>query len=471
MKNKLIYILILIACSFLLIDKAFAGESASINVTAKGTGSATLTISTSGAFAQIYGTFSCGNLGSKSLDYVNNVGEKISKKVYTISWSGAKAGNYTCSVSGLQVGDLAVPDAGVHSVSVSSKSFTISSSASYNKSSSSSSNKNTSNKNNKSSDNTLKSLGIEGQKIDFDKNKDTYDVSLENGITKIKINAEVSDSKAKLEGTGEKDVKEGDNKFEIKVTAENGDIKTYVLNVNVDTKPIKVNVDGKEFTLIKKKNELPSFELEHEDITLNFDGVDVPAYRIDKISYLLVGLKDEEGKIELYKYDTFKDHEKPDEYTLFKMFTGEKNYISYLEFPKELLLDNYKKYKEKINDVDTDVYKMSKDSDFCLFYGVNILTGEKNIYRYDLNEKTIQIYDKTEIDKISSIFTKKITENNYIIAGLIGACAFLLIVILILCVTRKRKVKKMIKKYEVSKKLATAQNKLNEIKNEKKEQN
>jgi len=326
-------------------------------------------------------------------------------------------------------------------------------SSSSNKTSSSSKNTSSKNTNNnddsKSSDNTLKSLSVEGQNISFDKNNTTYNLSVGNDIKKIKINAEASNSKATVTGTGEKDVKEGDNKFDIVVTAENGDKKTYTINVNVDSQPITVTVGGKKYTLVKKKEELSELNIEHEDLTLNFDGQDIPAYRIDKINFILVGLRDQEGNIKLYKYDSYKDGEKPDKYTLFRSFLLPSMIVSYLEFPKKLIPDGFKKYKEEINGEEVDVYKLSKDSDYCLFYGINMETGEKNIYKYDSKEKTFQIYDREELESLE----KQMQEFKYIIAGLIGFSALLLIIIVIIVASRKRKFKKMIQKYE-NKKMA-----------------
>lgn len=330
-----------------------------------------------------------------------------------------------------------------------------------NKTTSSSSNKNTSsskntsskttnnNDNSKSADNNLKSLSVEGAELSFNKDTTTYNLSVGNDVKKIKINAEANNSKATITGTGEKDVKEGDNKFDVVVTAENGDTKTYTINVNVDSQPITVTVGGKKYTLVKKKDELPELNIEHEDLTLNFDGQEVPAYRIDKINFVLVGLRDEEGNIKLYKYDSYKDNEKPDKYTLFMQFSLPQMFVSYLEFPKDLIPDGFKKYKEKINGEKVEVYKLAKDSDYCLFYGINMETGEKNIYKYDTKEKTFQIYDREELESLE----KQMEEFKYIIAGLIGFSALLLIIIVIICATRRRKFKKMIKKYE-NKKMA-----------------
>lgn len=319
----------------------------------------------------------------------------------------------------------------------------------------SSSNKNTSSKNtnnkdnSKSSDNSLKSLSVEGQNISFNKDTTTYNLSVGNDVKKIKINAEANNSKATVTGTGEKDVKEGDNKFDVIVTAENGDTKTYTINVNVDSQPITVTIGGKKYTLVKKKDELPTLDIEHEDLTLNFDGVEVPAYRIDKISFVLVGLRDEEGNIKLYKYDSYKDNEKPDKYTLFRALLLPQMLVSYLDFPKDLIPDSFKKYKEEINGEKVDVYKLSKDSDYCLFYGINMETGEKNIYKYDSKEKTFQIYDREELESLE----KQMLEFKYVIVGLIGLSALLLIIIVVIVATRKRKFKKMIQKYE-NKKMA-----------------
>ena len=70
----------------------------------------------------------------------------------------------------------------------------------------------------KSSNNNLSSLTIEDHNLDkeFKKEVTEYSVVVENDVKKIKINAQLDDSSAKVEGTGEVEVKEGNNKIEIK---------------------------------------------------------------------------------------------------------------------------------------------------------------------------------------------------------------------------------------------------------------
>lgn len=322
------------------------------------------------------------------------------------------------------------------------------SSSSSGSSSKGSSSKSTTNNqiNGKPSVNTLDSLSVEGLVISptFEKNKTNYTLTVANDVESIKINAKASDSKAKVSGTGEKKLTEKENKFNIEVTAENGDKKTYELIVTVDSKPINVEIDGKTYTLIKKKEELPELAIEHEDLTLSIEEQDIPAYRIDKLNYVLVGLKDEEGNIKLYIFNSFKDNTKPFEYTLFRTFNFPEINISYLKFPESLIPKNYKLYKEKIGDEEIEVYKLSKSSNYSLFYGTNIETGEKNIYRYDSKEKTVQIYEREEAE----LMDKKINEGFYIFIGLIGLSAFLLLIIFILLITRKGLKKKTINNYK-----------------------
>lgn len=446
MKKKLIILFTFIFFSFFFVEYNVEAASWSIsprNGSIKSGGS--LTIRISGDVAGRFDVSTSGNCRPSN----NRVFKETISSNATFTVTATGSGSCSVKVSAYDVSDSSYNSVGGSS----SANFTItssnSSSSSSNKNSSSSKNSSTSKDPSKSSNNNLKSLSVEGAALTFNKDTVVYNLSVGNDVKNIKINAEVADPKATLTGTGEKEVKEGDNKFEVVVTAENGDTKTYTININVDSKPITVTVGGKKYTLVKKKEELPELSIEHEDLTLNFEGQEVPAYRIDKINFVLVGLRDEEGNIKLYKYDSYKDNEKPDKYTLFRQFTLPQMLISYLDFPKKLIPNGFKKYTEEINGEKVEVYKLSKNSDYSLFYGINIETGKKNIYKYDSKEKTIQIYDKEQLKSLE----KQIKEYKYIIVGLIGFVALLLIIIVLIIATRRRKFKKMIRKYE-NKKMA-----------------
>jgi len=60
----------------------------------------------------------------------------------------------------------------------------------------------------------------------------SYDVTVENPVSSININAAAADGNAAVSGTGNYNLNVGNNEIEIKVTAENGDVRTYQLHVN-----------------------------------------------------------------------------------------------------------------------------------------------------------------------------------------------------------------------------------------------
>lgn len=285
----------------------------------------------------------------------------------------------------------------------------------------------------------LKSLSVDGYEISpsFDETTLEYSLSLNSDVTKIKINAEASIEGASIEGIGEKEVSKGDNKFEIVVKKDNSS-KIYVLNVNVDENPVNVKVNGKSYSVIKKKEEMPELTIEHEDLTLTINDIEVSAYRIDKINYVLLGLKDSKGTIKLYRFQSFKNDNKKFIYTPFIYFEDGKNQIVYLDMPKSKIPENYKKYKIKINDEEVFVYKLSKDSKYSLLYGINAQTGKKNIYKYEKSENTFQIYDQKEINYYKNI----IKEFEIIIFIFLVTAIIIMFIKLIQIISYKKKRKR-----------------------------
>lgn len=81
----------------------------------------------------------------------------------------------------------------------------------------------------------LKSLSItpEGTELtpSFSKDIYQYEVTVDNNITCIDINAEPIDSSMKVEITGTQELKEGSNLVKIKVSANNGESSTYLIYV------------------------------------------------------------------------------------------------------------------------------------------------------------------------------------------------------------------------------------------------
>ena len=163
----------------------------------------------------------------------------------TITIKAKAKGTATISVKAEDVADSSAKEVtGTKSIKVT---VTDTSSNTSNKpSTTNNSSNNNNNTNNSSNDNenkksnvaTLKNLGITPNDFSgFRKMTLNYSVKVPNSVSKIKIYADPTDSKATVTGTGNKNLKVGKNTFAIKVTAEDKKTtKTYVLNITREEK-------------------------------------------------------------------------------------------------------------------------------------------------------------------------------------------------------------------------------------------
>lgn len=450
MKKRIIGI-ILLSIFFQIPTKEVIAEataSASIKVSTTNTvvgnsGTATLTISSNEAIGQIYGTFTCGDLGKQDLFYVASASpSKV--KTYTINWKGTKAGSYTCTVEGLEIGTLETIS--FLSPSVSSKTIKVvkatSSSGNSSSGNTSSGNSNskpsnggtTSNKKEYNSDNTLKSLSIEGYNLEPKFNKDTieYKLSVDQSVEKIKVNATANDAKAIVKGTGEINLSSGDNTIEIKVTAENGNQKTYKIIVNVsDLHPIKVKIDEEELTIVKKNNNLIDKLNHYDEITLTIDNQEVIGYENTTTNITLVLLKDKDNKIKYYIYDKIKNT-----YTEYHYITI--NGVTLQLLNADYKLDHYTKYNLELQNEKIDYYKIKGSHKVGLIYGTNLKTGNTGYYVYDQNEETLSKYYDEEVE----VYKNEVkTLKNYLMI-FIGITAFISIITIIISLGKSKKKRK-----------------------------
>lgn len=289
----------------------------------------------------------------------------------------------------------------------------------------------------KSSDNTLSSLSLDQGAISptFSKTTTSYTALVEAGTTKVNIKAAASDPKAKISGIGEREVKEGDNSFDIVVTAENGSSKTYTIKVTVqEFDPIETKINGKKYSVVRNKASLPIVK-GYEETTVKIEGEDVPAFKSSITGFTLVALKDEKGNQNLYIY-------KNNKYTLYKEYTFNRIILYPMEIKK--VPNGYKKTTITFNDEKIVAYKYRENSNYALIYGMNIETGKKNLYMYEREEDTLQIYNDEKNDNSND----KINNYSKIIAGLCGLSTFffLLWIINIIRNHKHNKQQKKIKK-------------------------
>ena len=288
----------------------------------------------------------------------------------------------------------------------------------------------------KSTNNYLSSLTIEGYTLDkeFKKEETEYSIMVENDVNKIKINAQLDDSSAKVTGIGEVEVKEGINKLEIKVTAENGSTRTYTLNVTVkELNPIEVTINKKKYTIIRKEGELEPPE-NYEKSSIKIGEEEVLCYINKNTKNIIIGLTDEKGVSKFYSYN-----EKTKEYTLYNGYNIGGMNINILEMPEELIPKGYIKVSFNYNNNKLDGYQYIKKnqtyaaddkikgSDFYLIYGINEKTGEKTLYVYDKLEGTIQRFNSDLVEAYND-------ENNKYFMYMLISLALLAVSIITLSI-------------------------------------
>lgn len=244
-----------------------------------------------------------------------------------------------------------------------------------------------------STDATLKSLSVAGYDLtpSFNKNTLEYSLEVENDVESVTIKAVKSDSGASVSGIGEKVLTEGVNKFNIVVTAEKGNKKTYVIEINrKELNPIQVSVNGEDYTVVRKADVIsaPSY---YSSTEVEIQNEMVPAFKSDITGYILVGLKDVNGDISLYRYDDVTK-----EYVLYQQLSTEG--VTLIPLDTKETIEGFNVEKEiTVNNSKINVYSKRIDSVFVLVYGMNASNGESGWYKYDTEENTLQRYEKVDV--------------------------------------------------------------------------
>ena len=220
LKNLIIIVCLLIAI-FLLETKVDATSftvtsSVSVNVGK----TATITINGKNTAGKYTITSSNPSVASVSTSAVF-----IDDNSASITVTGKSAGTAKITVTAADVGDFS------NQLVTGSKTCTVTvKAATSTTSSSSGSSSNTSSK--KSSNANLKTLGITPNDFSgFKPGTTSYNVTVPNNVSSVKVYATAADSKAKVSGTGNKSLKEGKNTASVTVTAEDGTKKTYTINI------------------------------------------------------------------------------------------------------------------------------------------------------------------------------------------------------------------------------------------------
>ncbi len=249
-----------------------------------------------------------------------------------------------------------------------------------------------------SSVNTLNSLSIKEQQINF--NKDTTTYSFTTNLDAITISATPTDSNAKVSGTGRINLNYGSNQIKVVVTAEDGSKKEYTLNVtrndnrssNNNLKNLSVS-DGKISFVESKTTYSVEVDSKVESITINADLSDSKASFVQGYGPRKVNLNYGANKV-LIKTKSENGQEKT--YTI---NINRKDDRSNNNFLKEIELSSG---KIKLNKDKTE-YKVS----------VPYETQSFDINAKAEDEKSkIEIVGEKELQLGENIFTIKVTAEN-----------------------------------------------------------
>ena len=359
--------------------------------------------------------------------------EGVKSKTYNYKFKAIGTGNSTITVK--SVGIIDYDKEKKMSTSISSKSIRVITQAELEAS--------------YSKNNNLKSLSIEGLKLSpsFKSSVTKYTANASANTQTVKVKASVAESKTKVSGTGIKKVSEGENKINVTVTAQNGSTKTYTIIVNVtDPNPIEVTINDQKYTIVKRENSLDKIDgFDKSTITIN--NQKVPSLYNDSAKITLVGLKNNDGDIDMYIFD--KDN---NTYTLFEKADLSTLRIIPLKIDDSFISkkekDDYQKTSVIIDDISFDSLKR-KNSEYNIIYAKDLTNGTDNYYLYDENINSLVRYfeeDKIIIDNDKKYKNKILEYKRMIIALGIETVAiiFVLICILIKKVKKNKKRRKII---------------------------
>lgn len=356
---------------------------------------------------------------------------------YTFQFTAKSEGKVTVTATAIdEVGDF-----DTNSVFWGSKSVTLNvipkKSFSNNGTTGSSSNQGgtTADKKEYSNDNNLSSLSVEGYTITpaYQTDVTEYKLAVDENVEKINVIAKANHDKASVSGIGEVSLSSGENTLEIKVTAENGNEKIYKLLVTVeDQHPIPVKINKKQYTVVKKNNDLIDKLEYYEETTIKIDDQDVVAYTNPKTKVTLVLLKDEDNKIDYYIYNMQKKEYSPYHYIKVQGVT-----LQLLDSTE--VLKNYTKYQLKIQNETVTIYKLKSSHKMGLIYGTNVKTGNTDYYVYDQEEETLSRYFDEEL----KLYQADIQNLKNYLMIFMGIVAFTMIITIIISLHRGQKKKKM----------------------------
>lgn len=240
----------------------------------------------------------------------------------------------------------------------------------------------------------------------FSASTTSYSVKVPYSTTKVVVTPTLSDSKAKWSISGSSSLKVGTNTRVITVTAQNGSTKKYTIKItrepdpsasssestsSEDTEPkvnpYEISVNGEMWILLNDYSLITvpaGFSVDKQII----NGIEMPVLVDKKNGRTVVYATNEADTVGAYYIYTGEDNE----YIEYKFFVTDSNTYVIVEPENVPTAPNGFKYKvTEVMGYEIGVYEYTDSaySDYVIFF-VESPTGEKNYYRYDRKEATIQ---------------------------------------------------------------------------------
>ncbi len=285
----------------------------------------------------------------------------------------------------------------------------------------------------KSKDNSLSSLSLSSGSLSpsFKYSTTNYTATVDNEVTKVDVNAKLSNSHATITSiTGNDSLKVGKNTIKITTTSQAGTTAVYTIVVTrkeASSSP-KSNSDAEntksdETDSSSKTNEVTSTSSEDAEIVYQEDGsflIDGKTYKVSEdfasdkllagfekasveIGSKYTGMQDKSSKVKVLFLTGKKDSadtryivvdETAQDYENYVKLTSGDHYCILVPLPIEgTVPDGYSKVSLEVAGVSVNLYEPTNGGGFYLFYGVN-QEGTATWYQYDATEGTYQRYNE-----------------------------------------------------------------------------
>lgn len=304
-----------------------------------------------------------------------------------------------------------------------------------------------------------------------------YTATVSGDVDKITVSAPAKDSKASVSVNGNDGLQVGENTVVCKVTAEDGTTtKTYTITVTKvegeaptegteESSEAEANAHGSGVTVTVDEGNWQVAESFDEAVLpegftsteINYEGTTVQA-GVDETGTVLLYMTNEAGDGDFFVYDAENGILSP--YVTVRMAEKMIVVLPPEEIPEGTELpEGFVECTIDIGDYTIHgwIWKDSGETpEYCMVYGMNE-NGEKNFYRYDQKEMTLQRYfADPDAEELRAKYVSVVENYNsllddynlrgYVIMGLFGVCILLLIIMVVLLFTRKPKGPKDAKK-------------------------